>query len=370
MQTCNNSAIVVMLCRSAAALSSRAARSTWPQRSCPWRRSVLRTKAEMATTTVSRRMARKTWSAVTQVRALGTSSGEKEEAAGTGVSYRVAERVNRSLQDYPASALGCILGMEILTIYGTHRMLVTTGVVVPAEFAVAFAMSRPFRRLRLPVELLGAAALCRVFPALRRVKLTGVVEKATPASVKQAVSQNSKLQAGTAKLAEVVDKYGAAYFISARWTGVGVVLGLYTATCLGLDVSGLLARWGVEEFGSVLGTWAASVVLSASLYPVSIFVGSSLAPLVGRTIAPLAATLLNLASRRDSRRRDAFRVALGFLASLTPASPSLSLLVTTGDGMVDARAEGCAMQQQRHEAAQGLVRPPPNAVQSGGLRAA
>jgi hypothetical protein len=36
------------------------------------------------------------------------------------------------------------------------------------QFALAFALSRPFRRVRLPVDLAAAGLLARVFPTLKQ----------------------------------------------------------------------------------------------------------------------------------------------------------------------------------------------------------
>ena len=42
-------------------------------------------------------------------------------------------------------------------------------VVVPSDLAIAFVLSRPLRRVRLPLELAAAEVLARAFPALTRV---------------------------------------------------------------------------------------------------------------------------------------------------------------------------------------------------------
>lgn len=41
-----------------------------------------------------------------------------------------------------------------------------------ADLALAFAVSRPLKQVRLPAEIAGAALLSRAFPQLRRVKFT------------------------------------------------------------------------------------------------------------------------------------------------------------------------------------------------------
>ena len=100
--------------------------------------------------------------------------------------HRLAGRLNSSFSSWPRSSVACLLGCEILSIYGSHTALVAAGVSVPPEFALAFALSRPFRRMRLPVELLGAGVLSRAVPALTEVKLTGLTA-GLPESVRNVV---------------------------------------------------------------------------------------------------------------------------------------------------------------------------------------
>lgn len=47
-----------------------------------------------------------------------------------------------------------------------------TGIEFSPEFALAFAASRPFRRFRLPLDLVVAAAVSKAFPAFSRVRLS------------------------------------------------------------------------------------------------------------------------------------------------------------------------------------------------------
>lgn len=49
------------------------------------------------------------------------------------------------------------------------RFLPLCSVEVPSDLAIAFVLSRPLRRVRLPLELAAAEALSRAFPALTRV---------------------------------------------------------------------------------------------------------------------------------------------------------------------------------------------------------
>jgi hypothetical protein len=224
-----------------------------------------------------------------------SSGGGSGVEAGSSLIERAVARINYSFEHFPREALGCMFAAEILSIYGTHSLLVASGVSVPAEFALAFAMGRPLRRVRFPAEVLLAATLCRAMPALGRIKIAQAMAGATPEAVRSGWGRASpSVRAAVGKIGAVVDSYGAAYFIAARWTGVAVVLGLYGGIELGLDVSGALDRYGLAGYGTVLGTWAAAVVLSSACYPLTIAAGAAAAVPVGHLVRRAVA----LAARR------------------------------------------------------------------------
>lgn len=208
---------------------------------------------------------------------------QQESVKATTATFmdRAVDMINDRITKHPREALAGILCMEIISIYGVHKMMVLSGVQIPAEYALAFAMGRPLRRLRFPVEIIGAGALSRLVPALKRVKITEAVSEAVPASFREkwsSSSNNSTLRSSGEALGKVIDKYGAAYFISARYLGVAVVWAFYAAILQGFDVTGFLAQYGIQNFGSVIGTWAAAVNTSAILYPCTIAAGAALSP--------------------------------------------------------------------------------------------
>lgn len=248
--------------------------------------------------------------------------------------------INRALAEAPRESIACLLGAEILSIYGAYAALQALDVQVSSDFAVAFALSRPFRRLRLPVEVLGAVALARVAPPLARVRVTQLskalprCERAgearapsascpahvagwppcLPRSFITSRAEGRPLPPAAAKLAGVVDRYGAAYFVSARLTGATIVCSLYAALSSGVAASDIMQRLGVESVGAwrnaatagrgladrfaapgtVLGQWAAAVTLSSCAYPASIFAAGLLAP---RLRAARLAALARLRAR-------------------------------------------------------------------------
>lgn len=88
---------------------------------------------------------------------------------------------------------------------------------------------------------------------------------------------------------DVIDNYGAAYMMGSRLAGVGVVCGLFLLVKQGVDVMPLLAKFGVENVGTALGSYAAAVVFSSAFYPVTLGVTGYVVPFVAkarRTITP------------------------------------------------------------------------------------
>lgn len=84
----------------------------------------------------------------------------------------LASRINGAFSAYPRDSIACVLATEIASIYGSYQLLRWLDVDVPADFAVAFALARPLRRFRLPVELAGAVALSKAFPILPKIQVS------------------------------------------------------------------------------------------------------------------------------------------------------------------------------------------------------
>jgi hypothetical protein len=198
-----------------------------------------------------------------------------------------------SFKHYPKTNLGVLVGLELTTISITHTAIISSGIHVPAQFALAFALSRPFRRIRLPMELAGAAMLVKLFPDLSVVRPSTLIDSLT---IKEQQQQQHPLldrlrsnRVGKFALAvgDAIDSYGLAYFIAARWTGVIWVSTIYAALeSKVVNIDQFLAWSGTAEIGSVLATWAAAVVTSSAIYPLSIYIGSAiLAPPLGRSLS-------------------------------------------------------------------------------------
>jgi hypothetical protein len=123
--------------------------------------------------------------------------------------------------------------------------------------------------------------MSKVWPSLRAVKISNLF-KVIPPSMRKTVQSRAEAEGhvgrGMRFVQGTIDTYGVSYFIGARVVGVSLVFALYQAIKMGIDVQPLLDSVGVGQVGTVLADWAGAVVLSSSLYPVSISLTAFVAP--------------------------------------------------------------------------------------------
>ena len=194
------------------------------------------------------------------------------------------QRLNHTFERFPQESAVSLLGCEIVSIFGVHQLIQLSGLYIPASFALGFAVSRPFRRVRLPLELIFAAGLRRILPDLAKVKMSTLIGGQVPSSIQTSpVIQKMKSWRATQAITDAIDSYGACYFIGARWTGVLSVLLFTTLIEAGIDIQPIIESMGVPvTLSNQLGTWAAAVTLSSLLYPLSVGVGGVIiAPALG-----------------------------------------------------------------------------------------
>jgi hypothetical protein len=121
-------------------------------------------------------------------RALSASPPPADAASDERLP-RPVRRLKHALAACPQEALASLVALDMLSIYGTFSAFSLAGLSFSSEvarargvpgwpthphacrgqFAVAFALSRPLRRLRLPLDLAAASVLARVAPSLKEV---------------------------------------------------------------------------------------------------------------------------------------------------------------------------------------------------------
>eukprot|EP00127_Corallochytrium_limacisporum_P001939 Clim_evm94s88 gene=Clim_evmTU94s88 len=197
-------------------------------------------------------------------------------------------RLNHAFTFHPHESAACMVGMDILSIYGTYTALGLLGLDFSANFALAFALSRTVRRLRLPMELAVAGVLAKMAPQLREVKFSRLIERIigrapqAPWENKDGSPTSNRMLGLMQKAADLIDHYGLAYMLASRLSGLAVVTTMYMCLEYGIDVVPYLEKWGFGQVGDVLGQWAAAVVFSAALWPVYIQAVPTAAGIIGR----------------------------------------------------------------------------------------
>jgi len=197
----------------------------------------------------------------------------------------IVDKLNYAIHHHPAECVASLIGLDILMIFGCYQAIQLSGYQFSAEFALAFALSRPLRRPRFPLEVAAAGALSNFIPSLKHIELTKlsrILPSYARKNIDQATASETRMGRGLQYAKQSIDKYGASYLIASRVVGVTVVFGIYEALLLGVDVQPYLEGWGYDNIGNVLGQWAGAVVVSSTCYPLSISSTAYIAPALAR----------------------------------------------------------------------------------------
>ena len=194
--------------------------------------------------------------------------------------------MNDAIDNYRMETIVLYVACDIGSISMAYLVVDAVGYAGSADLAIALALSRVVRRIRLPLDVAMAALLARAYPPLTQVKLsrlfTGKPEPGAPPLPPSAGVIGRMLDA--AKL--VADTYGIAFLASQRMVvGLASVGCIYTLLQSGVDVQGWLAAHGMPLAGVVgetAGRYAAAMCLAALAFPATILSAGALARIVGR----------------------------------------------------------------------------------------
>jgi len=129
--------------------------------------------------------------------------------------------------------ISSIVGVYALLHYGLH-------VDVPADFAIAFGISRLLRRVRTPVDVGVAALLARLYPALTQVQLTRVFARFSRSQAPPGSAPPGLLMSAVAAAGRIMDQYGLAFMGAQRLVGMVSVASIFALLRAGVDVQSLL----------------------------------------------------------------------------------------------------------------------------------
>ena len=264
-----------------------------------------------------------------------------------------ASAINRAITAHPLACVGYVTACRYAVFGPAVFAIRTFGLPVPTELALAYVLTRPLVKLRLPVELGVARLIAKLCPPLTQIKVSALlgilpmdrvprgwarydtrcvvpagrraqrlrkrtsgrglwrsapqslvpllrrrqVQQMQPRKYKRpsyppvlqapssAIVSGGAVAKVFARMVAVADRYGAALYISRDLVGVSTMLALTAALRAGMDISGLLQRFGYGgSAGETIAETAASLAGGA-------LIASMLSPLyllsVGRAVPAL-----------------------------------------------------------------------------------
>lgn len=190
--------------------------------------------------------------------------------------------LNEAITTYPAETMAAFIAMDIGTIGAMYTLLDLSHISIPADFALAFGISRLLRRIRMPIDVSFAAILTKIFPSLAMVQPSKAF--GNPQSIIQVPNPNIFRRGGYAFI-KLIDKYGLAFLISQRmFVGLASVFTIFMAIRTGIDIQSLLSTYGFEftQAGKIAGTWAAAACLAAFVFPLVLITAGFLGIRIGK----------------------------------------------------------------------------------------
>lgn len=190
--------------------------------------------------------------------------------------HGIIERLNSSLERYPISSISCFIAGDVVTMYSMYSLIsLVPGLHFSSQFVFAFSCSRLLRRPRLPLDIVTAGSLSFLFPSLQRIDITSVLKhmnKKEEDSSEKPTRVGKLFRSISMKTKNVFEHHGASYLIASRMNGVLTVLSIYALSLQGFDISHFLQDMGlgaVDQAGYFFGPWAAAVVFSSALFPLT-----------------------------------------------------------------------------------------------------
>jgi len=205
------------------------------------------------------------------------------------------DRWNVALARDPAPVVIIFGGATVLTwaaIFGTLSMIPAAhGALAAPEFAVGWLAMRGTSRLRMPLQALLAAWVSLLFPTLSKLKVSPlltvfVADTETKAHLHRLVQSprlNKRAQQALERSFDgfgrfvrwaegPVDKFGLAYYLTARATGLAALSGATAAALHGLDLPAILSSWGFPSaLQSDAGLFACAAALNTFCVPLHFY---------------------------------------------------------------------------------------------------
>ena len=213
-----------------------------------------------------------------------TSSSDSSSVEGPRPSW--VAMMNDAIDNYRMETAVLYVACDIGSISMAYLLIDALGYAGSADLAVALALSRVVRRVRLPADVAVAAVLAKVYPPLTQVKLTHLFTGKPPEGALAPPPPTSAIGKFLERVRSVADKYGLAFMASQRMVmGLASIGTIYAMMQSGVDVQGWLEAQGLPFAGPVgetAGRYAAAVCVAALMFPVTVLGSGALARVVGR----------------------------------------------------------------------------------------
>lgn len=206
--------------------------------------------------------------------------------------------MNDAIERFPVETMVLYVASDISCIFFAYNLIDAIGYAGDADLALALALSRLLRRIRLPVDISVAALLAKAYPPLTHVNISRLFSRGAQPSGSDVAPPDAK-QRFLAAVKHVADRYGIAFLMSQRMVvGLASTGGIYLALRSGVDVQGMLGVYGFDLAGSagqLAGRYAAAMCVAALAFP-GVVLGTGF--LASRVIGPWR---LRLAAARAAR---------------------------------------------------------------------
>lgn len=184
---------------------------------------------------------------------------------------------------YPNFILPSLAGVQtsiFLTSFSTFIVFPSVFDVVSLNFTISYALCAALRQVTLPLDILTASILIKLFPFFKEVKLLELY----PINMFFKSTNTEK----PSKLRQIVNKYGLGYLVASRYNNAIITLCLWYCIEIGYDTKKILVETlhlevqTVDKVAPWFNFYSATITATDILLPATLLAGFSLANRLGR----------------------------------------------------------------------------------------
>jgi len=200
-----------------------------------------------------------------------------------------AENWNSALTKKPQTVIATFLAAQSTTWLALYVSLNASAIIFSPELAAAWMCAKLTRKFRQPLNVALAAGLVHIVPSIANIKVSPLLTGFAPVDQKMTEKlqlERKKLETNVPAMKPIItnisrgaiwlqgpiDRYGLAFYISAKASSLMTIGAASVLIRNGIDVEHALASWGMSEsLGGAVGTVAASSVCNVFFTPVHFY---------------------------------------------------------------------------------------------------